>query len=236
MSVDTDFFQTSCFAPTSSTCAQLWTVLLQVRGTVLVCFPAVSLCKQSQSPSMFSNHIRPSVSLWYVKAARLLQNMDKSVKPCDNFYQYACGGWLERHVIPETSSRHSVFDILRDKLEIVLKGQLAQLYNVRLVGFNFQWSVGCSIQSYAWVSFRAEMFVYVLLLQVFLRQKTNRTGTLSGRPKCFTAPAWMRVRIYLHFYSKQKFKLYCKKICLLLEMLIISDDAPQTGILKSSPS
>uniref|UniRef100_A0A7N8WYF4 Membrane metallo-endopeptidase-like 1 n=1 Tax=Mastacembelus armatus TaxID=205130 RepID=A0A7N8WYF4_9TELE len=59
-------------------------------------------------------------------AARLLQNMDTSVKPCDNFYQYACGGWLERHVIPETSSRHSVFDILRDKLEIVLKGQLTE--------------------------------------------------------------------------------------------------------------
>uniref|UniRef100_A0A8C2WJE1 Membrane metalloendopeptidase like 1 n=1 Tax=Cyclopterus lumpus TaxID=8103 RepID=A0A8C2WJE1_CYCLU len=57
-------------------------------------------------------------------AARLLRNMDNSVEPCDNFYQYACGGWLERHVIPETSSRHSVFDILRDKLEIVLKGVL----------------------------------------------------------------------------------------------------------------
>ncbi|CAL8355461.1 membrane metallo-endopeptidase-like 1 [Gadus morhua] len=59
-----------------------------------------------------------------VAAARLLQNMDASVKPCENFYQYACGGWLERHVIPETSSRHSVFDILGDKLEIVLKGVL----------------------------------------------------------------------------------------------------------------
>uniref|UniRef100_A0A667X6D8 Membrane metalloendopeptidase like 1 n=1 Tax=Myripristis murdjan TaxID=586833 RepID=A0A667X6D8_9TELE len=65
------------------------------------------------------------VTLVVPEAARLLQNMDASVKPCENFYQYACGGWLERHVIPETSSRHSVFDILRDKLEIVLKGQLA---------------------------------------------------------------------------------------------------------------
>uniref|UniRef100_A0A4W6FL82 Membrane metalloendopeptidase like 1 n=1 Tax=Lates calcarifer TaxID=8187 RepID=A0A4W6FL82_LATCA len=50
------------------------------------------------------------------KAARLLQNMDKSVKPCDNFYQYACGGWLERHVIPETSSRHSPNERDRDAI------------------------------------------------------------------------------------------------------------------------
>uniref|UniRef100_A0A8C1IU88 Membrane metallo-endopeptidase-like 1 n=1 Tax=Cyprinus carpio TaxID=7962 RepID=A0A8C1IU88_CYPCA len=57
-------------------------------------------------------------------AARLLQNMDPSVEPCQDFYQYACGGWIERHVIPETSSLHSVFNILRDELEIVLKGVL----------------------------------------------------------------------------------------------------------------
>uniref|UniRef100_A0A674BGV6 Membrane metalloendopeptidase like 1 n=1 Tax=Salmo trutta TaxID=8032 RepID=A0A674BGV6_SALTR len=65
--------------------------------------------------------IRPPLTLPST-AARLLQNMDATVEPCQNFYQYACGGWLERHVIPETSSRHSVFDILRDRLEIVLKG------------------------------------------------------------------------------------------------------------------
>lgn len=56
-------------------------------------------------------------------ASRLIENMDASVDPCDNFYQYACGGWLKKHIIPETSSRHTTFDILRDELEVILKGQ-----------------------------------------------------------------------------------------------------------------
>uniref|UniRef100_A0A8C8SL91 Membrane metalloendopeptidase like 1 n=1 Tax=Pelusios castaneus TaxID=367368 RepID=A0A8C8SL91_9SAUR len=56
-------------------------------------------------------------------AARILQNMDPTTEPCTDFYQYACGGWLNRHVIPETSSRYSIFDILRDELEIILKGR-----------------------------------------------------------------------------------------------------------------
>uniref|UniRef100_A0A8B9FVC3 Membrane metalloendopeptidase like 1 n=1 Tax=Amazona collaria TaxID=241587 RepID=A0A8B9FVC3_9PSIT len=58
------------------------------------------------------------------RAARIIQNMDPTADPCKDFYQYACGGWLNRHVIPETSSRYSIFDILRDELEIVLKGVL----------------------------------------------------------------------------------------------------------------
>nr|XP_055162775.1 membrane metallo-endopeptidase-like 1 [Nyctereutes procyonoides] len=59
-----------------------------------------------------------------IAASRILQNMDPSREPCEDFYQYACGGWLRRHVIPETNSRYSVFDILRDELEVILKGVL----------------------------------------------------------------------------------------------------------------
>lgn len=66
-----------------------------------------------------------SLPTWGCAAARILQNMDLSQEPCDDFYQYACGGWLWRHVIPETNSRYSVFDILRDKLEVILKGEPA---------------------------------------------------------------------------------------------------------------
>uniref|UniRef100_G1QHB6 Membrane metalloendopeptidase like 1 n=1 Tax=Nomascus leucogenys TaxID=61853 RepID=G1QHB6_NOMLE len=57
-------------------------------------------------------------------AARILQNMDPTTAPCDDFYQFACGGWLRRHVIPETNSRYSIFDVLRDELEVILKAVL----------------------------------------------------------------------------------------------------------------
>ncbi|NXL85156.1 NEP protein, partial [Alectura lathami] len=57
-------------------------------------------------------------------AARIIENMDTTAEPCNDFYQYACGGWLKRNVIPESSSRYSNFDILRDELEVVLKDVL----------------------------------------------------------------------------------------------------------------
>jgi putative endopeptidase len=41
-------------------------------------------------------------------------NMDPSVKPGDNFYVYANGGWLKRTVIPPDRSRIGVFNILDD--------------------------------------------------------------------------------------------------------------------------
>ncbi|XP_078094880.1 membrane metallo-endopeptidase-like 1 isoform X1 [Mustelus asterias] len=57
-------------------------------------------------------------------AARIIQNMDPSASPCEDFYTYACGGWLNRHIIPETSPRYSIFDTLKDELETILKGVL----------------------------------------------------------------------------------------------------------------
>ena len=36
------------------------------------------------------------------KAAFMLQLMNKSAPPCDDFWNYACGGWLARSVIPES--------------------------------------------------------------------------------------------------------------------------------------
>src|SRR5882724_11932200 len=43
-----------------------------------------------------------------------IANMDPSVKPGDNFYLYANGGWLKRNVIPPDRSSIGVFTTLSD--------------------------------------------------------------------------------------------------------------------------
>jgi predicted metalloendopeptidase len=48
--------------------------------------------------------------------------MDLTADPCQDFFQYACGGWIAKHPIPESKSRWTQFDVLRDELTETLKG------------------------------------------------------------------------------------------------------------------
>lgn len=42
-------------------------------------------------------------------------NMDQSVKPGDNFYLYANGGWLKNNPVPASKTRWGSFDLLREE-------------------------------------------------------------------------------------------------------------------------
>ena len=55
-------------------------------------------------------------------AASLLNAMDLTADPCEDFFQFACGTWVKRHVIPEDRSSLSTFEVMADDLQIILKG------------------------------------------------------------------------------------------------------------------
>ena len=50
--------------------------------------------------------------------------MDESVHPCDDFFQFACGNWNKKNIIPEDKTSLNTFEKLHDDLQIKLKGTL----------------------------------------------------------------------------------------------------------------
>ncbi|XP_077592710.1 phosphate-regulating neutral endopeptidase PHEX [Stigmatopora nigra] len=54
-------------------------------------------------------------------AGAILRKMDKSVDPCEDFYTFSCGGWLENNPIPEDSSSYGIYPWLRQQVDLRLK-------------------------------------------------------------------------------------------------------------------
>lgn len=54
-------------------------------------------------------------------AADLLEAMNATADPCDDFFQFACGGWVRKNPIPDSKSRYTQFDVLRDQLTATMK-------------------------------------------------------------------------------------------------------------------
>ncbi|KAJ8920319.1 hypothetical protein NQ315_011981 [Exocentrus adspersus] len=63
-------------------------------------------------------------------ASSLLSAMDQTADPCVDFFQYACGTWNKKHVIPEDRSSISTFEVMADQLQVILKGILEEPINL----------------------------------------------------------------------------------------------------------
>lgn len=50
--------------------------------------------------------------------------MDMSVKPCEDFYQYSCGGFVKRNYIPDEDNALNSFNFVGKEVQNRLRGLL----------------------------------------------------------------------------------------------------------------
>ncbi|KAI8366512.1 hypothetical protein BD560DRAFT_400554 [Blakeslea trispora] len=67
-----------------------------------------------------------------VTAADILENVDRELDPCDDFYSYVCSKWQEAHVIPDVKSRidtqSTTTNLIRHRLDHILNRNFNELY------------------------------------------------------------------------------------------------------------
>lgn len=69
------------------------------------------------------------------------RNLDPTVSPGENFYLYACGGWMKNHPLSPEYSRFGTFDQLRENARLQLQDLITSLSNnpqSRVKGTNAQ--------------------------------------------------------------------------------------------------
>ena len=53
-------------------------------------------------------------------AADILQSIDQAIDPCQDFYSYACNGWIQKHPIPKV------------KILSLIENRVIQLFYIHL--------------------------------------------------------------------------------------------------------
>ena len=62
-----------------------------------------------------------------LKSGIHMGDLDKSVRPADDFYEYACGGWMKANPLPAAYSRYGSFDRLAEDNNKRINGILKEL-------------------------------------------------------------------------------------------------------------
>src|SRR5690242_608748 len=78
---------------------------------MLLFFSIIGICAVLSIAASSATKTSGDASSW----GFALTNLDRTCKPCDDFYQFAMGGWMKANTIPAEYSTWGSFAVLRDK-------------------------------------------------------------------------------------------------------------------------
>ena len=88
--------------------------------TGAICFALITSCGQQDASKNdqandTNQEIKTAAQAVTLKSGIEIANMDKTIRPQDDFYRYVNGTWLDKTVIPEDKSSYGAFTALADK-------------------------------------------------------------------------------------------------------------------------
>lgn len=60
-------------------------------------------------------------------ASEVIRALDETQDPCDDFYEFACGGWIKNNPIPEGKSSWGIFSKIELQNQLIIRYALGKL-------------------------------------------------------------------------------------------------------------
>uniref|UniRef100_A0A3Q1M0N7 Endothelin-converting enzyme 1 n=2 Tax=Bos taurus TaxID=9913 RepID=A0A3Q1M0N7_BOVIN len=104
-----------CWAARTPVEKRLVVLVALLAAALVACLAVLGIQYQTRTPSVCLSEACISVT------SSILSSMDPTVDPCQDFFTYACGGWIKANPVPDGHSRWGTFSNLWEHNQAIIK-------------------------------------------------------------------------------------------------------------------
>lgn len=109
-----------CWAARTSVEKRLVVLVVLLAAGLVACLAALGIQYRTRTPPVCLTEACVSVT------SSILNSMDPTVDPCQDFFSYACGGWIKANPVPDGHSRWGTFSNLWEHNQAIIKHLLGK--------------------------------------------------------------------------------------------------------------